>query len=206
MVNKVIDYCERLIEDSTCSLLPFHDLSHTREVAANASYLSKVHCLNSDEKELLQIAAWFHDTGFSKAYKGHEDSSKKIALKFLTQQGACTSLIEGVLCCIDATKMPQKPVSKYAEILCDADLFHLSTTEFFAKKPLLRKEWETFCDLKVNDLEWHQLNLKFLKEHQYQTSYGKKVLAKGKQQNIEKAEQLLECFQKQNLWANSIAS
>jgi len=165
MVNKVIDYCERLIEDSSCSLLPFHDLSHTREVAANASYLSKVHCLNSAEKELLQIAAWFHDTGFSKAYKGHEDSSKKIAYDFLIKQGASKAVIEAILCCIDATKMPQKPISKYAEILCDADLFHLSTTEFFAKKPLLRKEWETFCDLKVNDLEWHQLNLTNTRRH-----------------------------------------
>ena len=206
MVNKVIDYCERLIQDSRCSTLPFHDLRHTREVASNASYLSKIHSLNSAEKELLQIAAWFHDTGFSEAYKGHEDSSKKIAYDFLVKQGASACVIKAILCCIDGTKMPQKPMSKYAKILCDADLFHLSTSEFFSKKPLLRQEWETFCNLKVNDLEWHQLNLKFLKEHQYQTSYGQKVLAKGKLQNILKAEQLMECFQKQNQWTKNLAS
>ena len=87
--------------------------------------------------------------------------------------------------------MPQDPHDIFADVLCDADLFHLGTTNFLYRNMLLRKEWELFCDIIMTDVEWLLFNIKFLEEHQFKTAYGKEVLERGKQENLNKLKQLL---------------
>jgi uncharacterized protein len=58
---------------------------------------------------LLQTAAWFHDTGYCYAYIGHEDNSIGIAATFLKQENTYGDFTEEVMACIAATKMPQSP-------------------------------------------------------------------------------------------------
>ena len=96
-----------------------------------------------------------------------------------------------VLSCIDATKMPQNPHDIYAEVICDADLFHLGTTNFRHRNLLLRKEWELFCDIKISDGEWQSRNIEFLEGHRFKTAYGKEVLEQGKQENLNKLKLLI---------------
>lgn len=176
------------------TLLPFHNLQHTIEVVQNVKYLCAITNVNQHETNILIIAAWFHDTGFSIAYKGHEEKSKLIATKFLKTLKISSDYIENVCNCIEATKMPQNPTTEVAKLLCDADVFHISNSHFFYRKLLLRREWEMFCDYKLDDLEWHKLNLGFLKNHQFSTAYGKKILEKGKQENIQKVESILNSY------------
>ena len=148
--------------------------------------------ISEQDTEVLIIAAWFHDTGFSVTYKGHEDESKRIATAYLKLQKANQDIIDKVCNCIDATKMPQCPTTKLAEILCDADIFHISNEHFFYRKLLLRREWEVFCNNKVTDLEWHKLNLDFLQKHHFRTFYGKKILEQGKHENMSKVKRILK--------------
>ena len=42
--------------------------------------------------------------------------------------------------CIAATKMPQKPEGVLQQIICDADLFHLSLPEYIYLQKLLLEE------------------------------------------------------------------
>ena len=44
--------------------------------------------------------------------------------------------------CILATKLPQMPDGLLQEMLCDADLYHLGTLDFFACDVLMKKETE----------------------------------------------------------------
>lgn len=194
MIKGVATYCTDLLTTSKCKELPFHNLQHTKEVVQNAKYLCAAMDINEKDSEILLVAAWFHDTGFSKTYKGHEDESKVIAQAFLKEQKVDNDFIEKVLNCIDATKMPQCPTTALAEVLCDADIFHISNSHFFYRKLLLRREWEVFCDNKVTDLEWHKLNLEFLKKHHFRTVYGKDILEQGKQENLHKVKQILEFY------------
>lgn len=187
-------YCTDLLTTSKCKELPFHNLQHTKEVVQNVKYLCAAMDINEQNTEILLVAAWFHDTGFSRTYKGHEDVSKTIASKFLKQENVAASFINKVKECIDATKMPQCPTTALAEVLCDADVFHISNSHFFYRKLLLRREWEICCDDKVTDWEWHKLNLEFLKNHHFRTIYGEDILEKGKQENIEKVEQILASY------------
>lgn len=188
-------YCTNLLKTTKCRALPFHNLTHTEEVVENVKSICKELNIGHEETRLLQIAAWFHDTGFTRTYKNHEDSSKEIALEFLTKERLDANKIDLILSCIEATRMPQEPKDIYQEILCDADIFHISTPHFFYRKLLLRREWEIFCDIKVTDLEWHQLNLEFLQNSKFHSDYGREVLEKGKNRNIEKVQQMLAYFQ-----------
>ncbi|WP_164510841.1 HD domain-containing protein [Nonlabens xiamenensis] len=183
-----------LLSDAEIKKLPFHNLEHTKEVVQHVKYLCEAMDINSVDTELLIIAAWFHDTGFSKTYKGHEAESKLIATTFLKEQNANKSFIDEVCNCIDATRMPQSPTDRLSEILCDADIYHISTPHFFYRKLLLRREWEVFCDIKTTNKEWHLLNQKFLQEHHFRSEYGEQTLEIGKQENIHKVENILTYF------------
>lgn len=194
IIKNVAEYCTDLLTNSKCNQLPFHNLQHTIEVVQNVKYLCAAMGINQEETDILIIAAWFHDTGFSVTYKGHEEESKLIATAFLNTQKVSEDYIDTICNCINATKMPQCPTTKLAEILCDADIFHISNSHFFYRKLLLRREWELFCDYKVSDLEWHKLNLEFLKKHHFRTVFGKDTLTKGKQENIFKVERILDYY------------
>ena len=79
----------------------------------------------------------------------------------------------------------------YSAVLCDADVFHIGTPDFFFKKLLLRREWNLQGIMKVTDIEWHKLNRKFIHDHHFQTKYGQEVLEAGKRENEKKVAYIL---------------
>jgi predicted metal-dependent HD superfamily phosphohydrolase len=198
-MKEIEDYCRLLLAGSRCEQLPFHNIKHTEEVVRNVKIISKELHYSDAEIELIQVAAWFHDTGFIRAYKGHEKVSVRLASEFLMKQGWEKTIVDRVCSCIEATAMLQQPKDCYEAVLCDADMYHISTPEFFYRKLLLRKEWELFCNIKVTDMEWHELNLKFLEEHQFKTVYGQEFLKKGQQENIHKVKHLIKFYDEQIL-------
>lgn len=194
IIDKVSRYCTRILLTKNCRVLPFHDLTHTQQVVNNVIRISEALVISEREKVIVEMAACFHDTGFSKIYLGHEDESKKIAYEYLGEAKFNDKDINLILSCIEATKIPQKPKNNLAKILCDADLYHLSSPDFFYRNLLLRLEWDLLLDKRMSDLEWHILTLKFLEEHQYQTTFGRNVLEKGKRKNVDKIKHLLRHY------------
>lgn len=195
MIAQVAKYCTTLLTVTQCKELPFHNLRHTQEVVENVKTICTAMHVTKRKTELLVIAAWFHDTGFSKAYAGHEEESKKIAVSYLTDAGMDHASIEQICNCIEATRMPQNPTTELAEILCDADIFHISDSYFFYRKLLLRREWELFCNMHVTDKEWHVLNLEFLANFHFRSHYGKHFLEEGKEKNVKRVKQILTYYE-----------
>lgn len=194
MIKKVATHCRHILQTTRCKTLPFHNLIHTQEVVKQVDFIATAMGIHQADKEVVMMAAWFHDTGFSKTYKGHEEESKNIAIQFLSELGTEEEVIKNICLCIEATKIPQTPTTTLAEILCDADIFHISTPHFYYRKILLRREWEVYCNMSMTDKEWHELNLDFLKNLHFKSSYGKNVLEKGKQENIKKVQQILAYY------------
>ncbi len=191
MILKVSNYCSSILLNDKCAILPFHNLEHTKEVVSNVYVISKFLEFTEQEMEPIIIAAWFHDTGHSEIYQGHESVSKRSAEGFLRIEGYPKDKIATVLNCIEATKMPQSCTDKYSAVLCDADIFHIGTNNFFFKKLLLRREWDIKGIMQVSDLDWHRLNLKFLCDHHFKTLYGKEILKPVKLENEEKVKYIL---------------
>ncbi|TKB97584.1 HD domain-containing protein [Pedobacter cryophilus] len=186
MVTKVSAYVIHLLTQHLPSYLHFHNLSHTKDVVNAVGEIGNTQQLSKNDLEIIEIAAWFHDTGYCKAYVGHEEESKKIAFDFLGFEGYPKPKIEAIMTLIESTKYPQKPTNLFEMILCDADLFHLSCEDYDKHEQRLRIEWEEFFNKNYSDKEWAKENCEMLHLHQYFTDYGKTILQEKKEININK--------------------
>jgi predicted metal-dependent HD superfamily phosphohydrolase len=163
----------------------FHNLTHTQEVVAGCEEMAEFYKLQDDDRFALSIAAWFHDSGYSKGVaKDHESESIRLATNFLQQANVPADSIHKTVACIDATRLPQSPTSLISSIICDADLSHLGTADFFEKSKLLRQEINNIHDEKINKKDWRKINIKFLEGHKYFTDYAKQKLEPIKQRNL----------------------
>lgn len=163
----------------------FHSLEHTEDVVEACSYMADFYKLNEDDRFILTMAAWFHDTGYSAGNAaGHEAESIRHVTDFLRAHGVDENSIHKINCCIEATRMPQSPVSLIEKILCDADLYHLATEDFKARSQLLRQEQESLLGKKISKKDWRRNNIAFLENHKYFTEYGKEELEPQKAQNL----------------------
>ena len=161
-------YVRRLLKKLP-SHLTYHNLNHTIQVVDSVTKICGNYHLSDDEKEVLILAAWFHDSGFIKTYKGHEKESKQIATTFLKAQNYPKEKIKMVVKCIDATKINYQPKNVLEKIIRDADLYHLATADYFQLLDALKKEWEFVFKTKITDEIWYVRNLNFLTNHRYHT-------------------------------------
>ena len=169
----------------------FHNLAHTMQVAEAVEGIATFYQFSEEEKAILIIAAWFHDTGFTTGrIEGHEAESIRIAESFLLKHSIRQPVIAKVSACILATKMPQHPLSGMDKVICDADLFHLGSNNFKERTELLRQELQAYYDTEITEKEWDLNNIEFLKSHHYFTGYCQQMLEPVKQQRIMKLEKV----------------
>lgn len=163
----------------------FHNLEHTEDVVEAAGHMADHYQLNEEDRLLLLLAAWFHDTGYTTGHTdGHEEASVGLATQFLQSRHADEGLVQRVASAIQATRMPQSPEGLTEKILCDADLHHLATEDFKPRNALLKQEREALLGHKIDKKEWRKSNREFLLRHKYFTDYGKDVLTPKKMENL----------------------
>lgn len=164
----------------------FHNIDHTKDVVAAATTMANYYQLPDADRQVLLLAAWFHDTGYSSGNaRWHEKISKEIASDFLQQHQAGASLIEKVGNAILATQWPQCPTNLTEQILCDADLAHLGGEHFDERNKSLRKELNTLFDNKLSKKEWRKKNILFLQQVRYFTDYARKNYQPLKDQHLQ---------------------
>jgi uncharacterized membrane-anchored protein YitT (DUF2179 family)/predicted metal-dependent HD superfamily phosphohydrolase len=163
--------------------LIYHNLNHTREVMASTEELAAMENISGEELDLLKTAALFHDSGFLTAYDGHEEVSCQLATSLLPQFDYSEEEIRKICRLIKATRIPQHPLDKKAEILCDADLYYLGTNEYTENAENLFLEMETAGVIKTRS-EWTERQIKFLEDHKYFTSSAFDRLTQGQHQNL----------------------
>jgi len=163
----------------------YHNLSHTQAVVSFANEIADHEGLSDADRETVLIAAWLHDIGYIEGCTEHEHSGIDYARPFLKEHGMSAKRIEEVVACIEATKMPQSPNGNHlAEILCDSDLGHLSTSDFLEHSEELRQELKRTGN-KISKKKWRKKNAAFLENHHYFTEYGKTVLAPRQAANLD---------------------
>jgi predicted metal-dependent HD superfamily phosphohydrolase len=185
LLKEAQDYASQLITTKVSKDVTFHTLLHTREVVAACTRIAEQENLPAEDLLALQVAAWFHDTGYSAGQaRGHEGVSVQHTIAFFNSHPVEEAFAEKVKGCIMATRMPQNPQSKIEEILCDADLFHLGSPNFKEKSRLLRKELIDFNGEEWSKKDWRQNNIAFLEAHNYFTAYGRKILQPAKEEHL----------------------
>ncbi len=184
LLKETEDYCISRFAELDPARYIYHNLIHTKEVVEACRILARNEELNQEDTELVMMAAWFHDIGYTQDYMHHEEVSNKIATEFLSSRDLDPDRI-GIICgCIEATRIPQTPGNKLEEVLCDADMYHLTFTNFCERTVLLRLERNMFLKEQVSMLDFLKESVNFLKTP-YFTDYAKKMWTDLKTANLE---------------------
>ena len=162
--------------------LKYHNLKHTENVVEKALTIAHHYELNEPDRTILEIAAWFHDTGhLCSPSLGHEEVGVSRFNAFLNNYPIPYQDAHRVASCILSTKMPQEPVTFLEAIICDADTYHLGTPEFIITDALLREE----VTIRTGSIQpfWELKSLELLRTHRYHTFYCHCLLESGKAMN-----------------------
>lgn len=164
----------------------YHSFDHTMQVFDAAQEIAELASLTFEEREILGLAALFHDVGFSKTYKGHEDDSIAIAKAFLESYDYPQDRIQQVLDCIGVTKVKVEPKTRLQRILKDADMCSLGKKSYFEQAESLRVELNTVQQQNISPEDWHETNIRFLENHDFCTREGRLLFGERKRKNLDK--------------------
>lgn len=193
LLKRVREYSESLLSERLPDVFLYHNLEHTREVVEAARKIGKHSGLDKKDLDVVMIAAWLHDTGYCNGTSvEHEEASIKVATQFLKEQKMVASQLDEVIRCIRATKMPQQPEGILAEVLCDADLNHLASDTYQEKAELLRKELSIIQEKDIDEQDWQEINVQFLRNHIFFTTYAKSELQPLQAKNLKKLEKRIK--------------
>jgi predicted metal-dependent HD superfamily phosphohydrolase len=163
----------------------YHNFNHTLRVVNAAKEIAHGEKISKEDTEMLALAAWFHDTGYTEGGENHETRSSAYALNFLKEHNYPTEKATVVSRLILATQMHQEPADTLEYIIKDADNAHFADPNYLQLAELLREEWKITEGKDFSDLEWCVINrLMLLHKHRYYTNYGKTVLQPRKDHNI----------------------
>lgn len=192
LVGKAASFVAALFKNELSNKYVYHNFNHTRETAEAAANAAAYYQLNEKKVYQLLLAAWFHDTGYTKTYEGHEEVSQQIAREFLQNQEVEEKDIRAVEDLIASTKGGHEPQNLLEEIMHDADRLSIGKKRFFRKAELLRIEWEMFLDNHYTEKEWAQEQLNFIIANNFYTEYFRREFGSRREKNIEKQRSQLD--------------
>ena len=184
LIIKAEQFVTNYLNDNLDKTFVYHNIAHTQRVVTKVNELIEEVELSDNEKELLLLAAWFHDTGFTKTIDGHEKEGVKIAIGFLKSENASEETIKNVSEIILATQMHYVPKNTLEGLIRDADCAHVSSKNYEDYSSLLRKEWELTLDKKVSKSEWLQENISFVTNHSFYSAFATSKWEKRKGKNL----------------------
>ncbi len=199
IITKAKNFVEGFLKERLPAGFLYHNLNHTMDVYNNCEEISAGYNLSPENKEVLLLAALFHDTGFVSKYNGHEEESVKIAEDFLKKENYPGKKISEIEKLILSTKKEIYPSDVSEEILHDADIAHIGKKGFFRKGELLRLELEKVNGETHPDTEWEKNQLDFLSSNKFYTIYAKENFEKRLAKNISKQRANISKNKKENI-------
>jgi predicted metal-dependent HD superfamily phosphohydrolase len=185
VVSESREFVKKLLGEKLAPWVYYHDFRHTEETVEAAREIGAASGLTDEQMEILLLAAWFHDTGYTEVAAGHEDRSVVIAAAYLSGRRYPEEKLRKISGCIMATKVPQRPNNLLEQVICDADMLFLGRKEFFRKNDLLKEEIEKREERSIPAADWLKRSIEFLSKHVYHTPYCREKLSGGVRDNIE---------------------
>lgn len=171
--------------------LYYHGIHHTMDILRSAEMIGREEGIREEELLLLKVAVLYHDAGFTRVYKNHEEEGCIMAREDLPQFGFSADEIEEICGMIMATKIPQTPKTQLERIIADADLEYLGTDRFDDIGQTLYNEMKVYVSLE-DEKQWNVIQMNFLKNHQYHTEFCRQNREPKKQENLQKVLSKLE--------------
>lgn len=184
LLSEIAAFIEKFFEEEVSPQYVYHDIRHIRSVVDAAIRIAEQYPLSDKEKELLQIAAWFHDAGFVEGPQGHEERGVDIASAFLSKKGYQLDEIELVGELILGTKAYAVPTTLLGQILRDADLSHLGDLTYWDCCGRVRQELAITQSMIMSEQEWIEFELNFMENQSYLTDVAKTLFQEQKEKHI----------------------
>jgi predicted metal-dependent HD superfamily phosphohydrolase len=162
----------------------YHNLQHAADVVEAVRRLGQQYCLSESELEILELAAWLHDTGFRYGAENHEENSAHIARDFLHREEYPVEAIAQVEGLILATKRFAAPQNLLQQIIRDADYSHLGSELYWDRSSRIRQELLMTRHNFMPEEEWVEFELDFMLGHSFHTEVAQQLLEATKQINI----------------------
>ncbi len=172
IIEQAHDYTSKLLEK--CKDYPYHNPAHTASVFGRATYLAMAEGVEGEDLEDIQIAALFHDTGFTEQYEKNEYFGARIARTWLEWQKYEESRIVKIEGIVMATVLFSKPKSHLEEIIQDADLDNIGTKEEFFYSQNYLREIRTIGHVDIPDCAYWQFVYTLLTKYKFHTKTAKK--------------------------------
>lgn len=186
LIEQAEDFVCKLLKDKLSNSFSYHNVKHTKDVVNAVEVLCEKESLNQIDKELVVLAAWFHDTGYINGCENHELSSVAIVIDFLRSKEKSNEYIEKVSSLIKATIFDYSPKTILEKIIRDADYSHFASADYLIVCELLRAEWINTQKKIYSDFEWANENYRILSVcHKYYTDYAIANWTPLKEKNIQ---------------------
>lgn len=186
--NQVLNAAQEHIREFFDKNIPaeyvYHDLTHTLNVVAEVREISSRSEVTEKEAELLELAAWFHDTGYDKGPENHEKRGAEYATAFLAKYNYSTEDLATIKRLIMATQVVYHPQDLLEGIISDADLSHLGKKTYWDRCGRVRQELLMTRSLLMSEQEWVDFELSFMNEHRYFTFVAEQMYNKRKLKHI----------------------
>ena len=183
LLFKIEKYVEVLLSSELEEVRCFHGLEHTRLVVENCRRIAFLESCTEADTEMLLAAAWFHDTGYVNGRTDHEYESFRIARQFLQSFKIADRFLPCIRELILATKIPTAPCSHLEEIICDADMSHLGSTDYWRWQIKLKQELELADGFWMAEDVWTYKNIHFFQSHRYYTVHARALWDDQKKAN-----------------------
>lgn len=184
LLKQTEQYITGLYENAAKSNLVYHTLDHTQKVVDHVNEIASHYDLSEKEILILNIAAWFHDTGH--LYEDpatHEQKSVELMREWIGHKDIYGALADEIAATILATRIDRPPANFLQEIIKDADTYHFGSKEFKKIDKLMKKEMK-LRNFNTIVMDWERNTLVLLENHKFYTDYCKTHLNGRKEKNI----------------------
>ncbi|MBM1104580.1 HD domain-containing protein [Aurantibacter crassamenti] len=185
ILDKVAAHVTAILNSELDGSYVYHNLKHTLYVVNSAQEIMADMPIDAQSKELVLVAAWFHDVGYVSMIQEHEKQSCLMAVNYLTKANYGSENIDTICKLIMATERYYVPTTELEKIIRDADWSHLGKKNYPELAELLKVEIKSTTAKDLSETEWRNANINlFRNEHRFYTDYAQKNWQERKNKNL----------------------
>lgn len=159
--------------DKYCGDYPYHNPDHTRAVHSRVIQLAEREWIVGDDLEDIELAALFHDIGFTKQYENNEIYGCDIADSWLREKGHPPERRKKIRGIIMATVLFTKPKNILEQIIQDADLENLGQSIALSRSEAYYRELLMQSEKKPIKKDYWRFVKKLFVQYHFHTSLAK---------------------------------
>lgn len=167
------NFVTKLYAEKIDDTFKFHTFKQAQRKVKTAVRIAEGLHISAAQIEVLVLAAWFYDTGFTRVYEKHELLSAEIAREFLADHHYPKQKIEQVVDCILGTGEDRQPTNDLQKILYDANISYIGRKNYFKRIGQLREEVELRLKKKYTDNDWLVRNIDLINRLDFFTDFAR---------------------------------